>query len=189
MVSRKVMTTAALQTISLNVTQIVYVYLYQNGIRADELFADQAERRLRNRAVESVVDMMKWQNYLIQKTVKYTREVQESDSIVQKIKGFVQEHYREEIGRNEAAVVVYLTPEYAAKLFKKETGMNLKDYIHQVRIREAKTLLAGGGKVSVVAQQVGFDNFSYFSTVFKRITGVSPNEYKRAGERIEEPGR
>ena len=98
----------------------------------------------------------------------------------------MQEHYREEIGRNEAAAVVYLTPEYAAKLFKKETGMNLKDYIHQVRIREAKTLLAGGGKVSVVAQQVGFDNFSYFSTVFKRITGVSPNEYKRAGERIEE---
>ncbi len=186
MSARKVMNMAALQTIALNLTQIVYVHLYQSGIQADELFADRTERQLRNRAVESVVDMMKWQNYLIQKTVKYTREVQESDSIVQKIKGFVQEHYREEIGRNEAAAVVYLTPEYAAKLFKKETGMNLKDYIHQVRIQEAKMLLAGGGKVSEVAQKVGFDNFSYFSTVFKRMTGYSPNEYKRAGERIEE---
>ena len=186
LIARRTLNASVLQTIQVNLTQIVYVYLYKNGIWADELFSDRTAVKLRNRAVNSGVDMLKWQNYLIRKTVDYIREVKESDNIVQKIKNYVKEHYREDIGRNEAAAVVYLTPEYMAKLFKKDTGLSLKDYIHQVRIQEAKVLLAGGTRVSEVAQEVGFDNFSYFSTVFKRVTGLSPNEYKRAGEGISE---
>ncbi|MDO4333233.1 MAG: helix-turn-helix domain-containing protein [Eubacteriales bacterium] len=184
--ARRTLNVATLQTIQVNLTQIVYVYLYKNGIWADELFSDKAAMKLRNRAANSAVDMMKWQNHLIRKTVDSIREVKESDSIIRKIKNYVREHYREDIGRNEVAAVVYLTPEYMAKLFKRDTGLNLKDYIHQVRIQEAKRLLAGGTRVSEVAQKVGFDNFSYFSTVFKRVTGLSPNEYKRAGEGMTE---
>lgn len=182
LIARRTLNVSAMQTIQVNLTQVVYVYLYKNGIWADELFSDRAAVKLRNRAANSAVDMLKWQNYLIRKTVAYVKEVKESDSIIQKIKNYVQEHYREDIGRNEVAAVVYLTPEYMAKLFKKDTGLSLKDYIHQMRIQEAKVLLASGVKVSEVAREVGFDNFSYFSTVFKRVTGLSPNDYKRAGE-------
>lgn len=184
--ARRTLNAATLQTIQVNLTQIVYVYLYKNGIWADELFSDKAAMKLRNRAANSAVDMMKWQNHLIRKTVDSIREVKESDSIIRKIQNYVGEHYREDIGRNEVAAVVYLTPEYMAKLFKRDTGLSLKEYIHQVRIQEAKVLLAGGTRVSEVAQEVGFDNFSYFSTVFKRVTGLSPNEYKRAGEGMTE---
>lgn len=179
MVEDKAINTAALRTIQLNLTQVVYVYLYRNGIEADELFAEDAAVKLKEKALYSVVDMMKWQNYLIHQALTYTKEVQEAGGMVRKIKDYIREHYREDIGRREVAAAVYLTPEYMAKLFKKDMGISLKDYIHQLRIGEAKRLLAGGTKVSEVAQEVGFDNFSYFSTVFKRQTGVSPNEYKK----------
>jgi two-component system response regulator YesN len=85
----------------------------------------------------------------------------------------------EDIGRNEIAGEFYLTPEYLAKLYKKKTGMNLKDYINEYRIEVAKELLKTGEKnISNIAETVGFDNFSYFSTLFKKMTGVSPKDYK-----------
>lgn len=189
MTAKKAVNAATLRAMQMNLTQIVYVYLYRNGIQADELFADALSVRLRNNAVHSVVDMLKWQNSLIRKTVEYVEEVQKSDNIILKVKVFLKEHYREDIGRTEAAAEVYLTPEYLAKLFKKETGVNLKEYVHQLRIREAKLLLAEGTRVSEVAQRVGFDNFSYFSTVFKRVTGQSPNEYKRLEKGQEREGK
>ena len=65
-----------------------------------------------------------------------------------------------------------------AKIFKKETGVSLKQYLSDYRISKAKELLADPNvHVTDAAQRVGFDNFSYFSTVFKKATGITPNEY------------
>ena len=63
-------------------------------------------------------------------------------------------------------------------MFKKETGISLKQYITDFRIDKAKELLSrADARISDVATEVGFDNFSYFSTVFKKTTGLTPNEY------------
>lgn len=175
---------SALITLQTNVTQIVYVFLYKNGIWADELFHNEHEQKLRNKAQNSAVDFVKWANYIMQRTLEYVKEIQESDNVIEIAKRYIAEHYREDIGRNQVAARVYLTPEYLAKIFKKTEGINIKEYIYQLRIQEAKRLLAGNVRVSEVAQIVGFDNFAYFSTVFKKVTGLSPNEYKKAGERI-----
>ncbi len=183
LVEKRIINTAALRTIQTNLTQIVYVYLYKNGIQADELFGEEQAVTLKERAANSAVDMMKWQNYLIGRALTYVREVQRSSTIIQKVEQYVQEHFREDISRSEMAAMVYLTPEYLAKLFKKDTGLSLKDYVYKLRIEEAKRLLRCGRRVSEVAQEVGFDNFSYFSTVFRRVSGFSPNEYKKAQER------
>ena len=64
---------------------------------------------------------------------------------------------------------------------KKKTGINLKDYINEYRIEQAKELLKhGDANVSDVAFAVGFDNFSYFSTLFKKVTGVSPSAWQKS---------
>ena len=175
---------SALITLQTNVTQIVYVFLYKNGIWADELFHNEHEQKLRNKAQNSAVDFVKWANYIMQRTLEYVKEIQESDNVIEIAKRYIAEHYREDIGRNQVAARVYLTPEYLVKKKKKTEGINIKEYIYQLRIQEAKRLLAGNVRVSEVAQIVGFDNFAYFSTVFKKVTGLSPNEYKKAGERI-----
>ena len=75
----------------------------------------------------------------------------------------------------------FLTPEYLAKVYKRQTGHNLKDYIIGYRIEMAKQLLADDIKsISDISAEVGFDNFSYFSTVFKKYTGITPGEYRRS---------
>ncbi|WP_026513349.1 response regulator transcription factor [Butyrivibrio sp. LB2008] len=169
---------AALAEIKQDLLQIVFVYLHGKEIQATQLFANEASESLERQATDSLMNMVRWQVYLISETLDYVSEVEASDSIVSRAKAFVHEHYKEDISRTEIAECVYLTPEYMAKMFKKETGISLKQYITDFRIDKAKELLSrADARISDVATEVGFDNFSYFSTVFKKTTGLTPNEY------------
>ena len=61
--------------------------------------------------------------------------------------------------------------------------MNLREYINKIRIDEAKRLLLTTNlAVSEVAGMVGYDNISYFSTVFRKHTGMSPVDWRTAAE-------
>lgn len=168
----------ALSKIRQELLQIVYVYLYSCQIQATRLFANEAAETLERRATDSVMDMMRWQIYLITQTIDSVAQIRQSDSVVSRAKAFIHDHYRENISRTEIAASMYLAPEYMAKLFKKETGISLKQYLSDYRIRAAKELLGRPDvRISDVAQEVGFDNFSYFSTVFRKAVGMTPNEY------------
>lgn len=132
-------------------------------------------------SVRSVFDMIKWVNYAISRTLEYEDEINRSLSLADKIESYVKEHYKEDISRDTIADVFFLTPEYLAKVYKRQTGHNLKDYIIGYRIEMAKQLLADDIKsISDISAEVGFDNFSYFSTVFKKYTGITPGEYRRS---------
>ena len=176
--SQKKLSAATLTEIKQDLLQIVFVYLHSKEIQANRLFANEAFLVLEEQATDSLVDMMRYQVHLISRTIDYVSEVEQSDSIVQRAKKYVHDHYKEDISRTEIAESVFLTPEYMAKMFKKETGISLKQYISDYRVSVAKELLSSpGARVSDVASEVGFDNFSYFSTVFKKTTGYTPNEY------------
>ena len=86
----------------------------------------------------------------------------------------------ENISRNEVAEEFCMTPEYLSKMYKKKTGMRIQDYINENRISQAKRLLENPDmSVSDVAVAVGMDNFSYFSTLFRKYTGMTPVEYRK----------
>ena len=62
-------------------------------------------------------------------------------------------------------------------------NMNLREYINQLRIEESKRLLLSTDlSVSEIATQVGYCNISYFSTVFHKLMGVGPFEWRSAKE-------
>lgn len=75
---------------------------------------------------------------------------------------------------------LHLSPRYMSDLLKQETGKTAIELIHLFLIGEAKNLLRGEGQsVSEIAYGLGFENLPYFSRLFKREVGVSPNQYKR----------
>ncbi len=161
------------------IVQVIYGDLMKHGIQATKLFYDDISIKISEHAMDSIVDMVRWVNYLLEKTFEYEEEVAKAATIIDKINTYIHEHYAQDIGRNEIAGKFFLTPEYLAKLYKKKTGINLKDYINEYRITKAKELLKSGDhNISNIAEAVGFDNFSYFSTLFKKLTGVSPKDYK-----------
>ncbi len=93
---------------------------------------------------------------------------------------FIQEHYAEDITLDQIARTVELSRTYVSGLFKKELGVNLTNYITNYRIEKAKELLRETNLKSYeIAEKVGFFDESYFSRSFKKVTGLSPNAYKR----------
>ncbi len=170
----------ALLMVKQEVTQVTYSYLAKRGILVSGIFMDDTLKQLEHKASQSVIDMIRWANYLLEELYKYEDEVQKGQSIIEKINQYIREHYKEDIGRNEIAAEFYLAPEYLSKMYKKQTGKSLKDYICEYRIEQAKILLKKGELlVSDVAEEVGFDNFTYFSTLFKKYTGMTPNQYRK----------
>lgn len=162
------------------VLQVIYTYLAKRDIQASGLFVDEVSAGLTQKASQSVINMLRWANYMVEQTYKYEGEVQKSHSIIDKINLYIREHYMEDIGRNEIAAKFFLAPEYLSKMYKKQTGKSLKEYISEYRIEQAKILLKKGEMmVSDVAEAVGFDNFTYFSTTFKKYTGMTPNQYRK----------
>lgn len=98
---------------------------------------------------------------------------------VQKAIDYIRTHLDRELSRTEIAEAVFLNPEYLSHVFRKKTGKSLSEFIIAEKMQLAQSLLAGTNtQISAVASQVGYSNFSYFSQVFKKFSGVSPMEYR-----------
>lgn len=92
---------------------------------------------------------------------------------------YIETHYYEKISLEQLAEMVYLSPAYLSRVFKKETGSTFNDYLNNVRIGKAKSLLQHKDlRVTDVANAVGFDDQSYFTKVFRRVAGTTPLKYR-----------
>ena len=160
--------------------QIFYGYLQEHNIQADKLLQDAVARQLNTVAEYSVFDMIKYANYMYDRISDLISMVQKTSTIVAQAKKYIKQHFTEDIDRNDVANSVFLTPNYLSKLFNKETGLTIRDYINQLRINEAKRLLSTTSKaISTIAMDVGFENVSYFSTVFKKYCGCNPDMWRK----------
>ncbi len=163
--------------------QAVYAHLAEAGVQATRLFADEDSVRLSDQASRSPMDMLRWANYLLERTFKFEDDLRKAGSLVERVQAYIREHYHEDIGRNEIAAEFHLSPEYLAKLYKRKTDQALKDAVWDQRIEQAKRLLRDpDARISDVAGAVGIDNLSYFTTVFKKRIGITPQEYHKSLE-------
>jgi len=102
-----------------------------------------------------------------------------SSAVVAKIRQYIRSHIGGEIAREELASHVYLNPAYLSRMFKKETGLSLSDAIIQERVLEAKRMLEETeNKITDIAENVGYTSLGSFSNLFKRMVGVTPQQYR-----------
>lgn len=98
---------------------------------------------------------------------------------VDKIKAYIGRTFQKQLSIDDIAGAVFLSPGYIRSIFKKYTGATILDYITQVRMEKAKLLLLDKQfKIHDIAQQVGYENVSYFCNVFLKYTGQTPNNYR-----------
>jgi two-component system, response regulator YesN len=103
----------------------------------------------------------------------YSREVQLALQ-------YIKENYQNDISLHQAASIVNLSTNYISTVFKAEMGVSFVDYVTQYKIEKTKELLLGTSfKLHEVADKVGFNDVSYFCRVFKKITGYTPNDFKK----------
>lgn len=104
-------------------------------------------------------------------TVKYS-------PLIKEIVVYIGNHLREELNVSNLAATFHVNSSHLARKFKKETGYTISEYVNHQKIEAAK-LLFQGGEVTVgeVAEKLGYNSNSYFSKIFKKITGKSPVAY------------
>lgn len=174
----------SLKTMIRESNQVIYAHLAERGIQISLLLNDALSLRMSAKADQSAADMIRYENYLLDKVFAYEEELEKSRGLIQQINEYIHQHYAENLTRSEIGAEFYLVPEYLAKMYKKKTGIGLKDYINDYRIQQAKQMLLYSDKqVGEVAVDVGFGNLSYFSTLFKKSTGMTPVEYRHQAEK------
>lgn len=93
---------------------------------------------------------------------------------------YINEHYTSNVSLEEVAGLIGFNPTYFSTLFKKETGMNFLEYVTSVRIKSAKQLLADSKKSTLdISHEVGYNDFKHFTKQFKKVTGLTPSEYRK----------
>lgn len=93
---------------------------------------------------------------------------------------YVTVHYKENIGLNDAANAAGVNSTYLSYLFSQEMGIGFSNYLLNLRIQCAKRLLEESSlKIRQVAEQAGFNDYHYFSKVFKKMTGMSAAQYRK----------
>lgn len=161
--------------------QLVYGFLEKNGSPAHELFTDSRTEELSETACDSTENMCAWLCHIMALTRSHLEAAANFSGIVDQIKTYIGQHLCEELDRNSIATAVYLSPDYVSHLFSDKEGMSLTGYIAKTRIAEAKKLLYNRTlSIRDVALRSGFQNISYFSKQFKRHTGKTPQEFRRA---------
>lgn len=169
-----------LQRLILDIEHMCYMELSKKGVSAYEknalLFAGNFLRRGRINvgcARDCIAQMIGIAERLL-------RENTGEKSIVDEVVAYINENLECEMTRESLAESVYLNADYLARIFKKKTGESIGNYIQERRMERALEYLQHSDvPVNMVAVKCGYDNFSYFSKVFKSRTGLTPKEYRK----------
>lgn len=108
-----------------------------------------------------------------------------SKNVVGKAKLYIEANYADsQLTLDKVAGAIGITPNYFSALFKQYTAQSFINYLTEIRLKNACSLLKGGNyKTYEVAFKCGYDNATYFSTIFKKYIGISPSEYCKTKQR------
>ncbi len=124
---------------------------------------------------EEIVDL------LCGEIVKKQNVNESNKQLSKKIMEYIMENYQNpDLNISLTGLHFDITPAYISTLFKKQTGDSLLEYINAVRIKEAQKLLEQGCSVVETSQKVGFRNSGAFIRVFKKQTGITPGQMRKA---------
>ena len=113
--------------------------------------------------------------------------MREIPSLMEEIKSYIDKHYTERISRTDLAARFYISRDHLSHIFSANFGTTIPEYINNLRIARAVEELEKGSPVAEAAERAGFDNLSYFSTLFKKLKGLSPSDFQKSSRKVKEP--
>ena len=100
---------------------------------------------------------------------------------------YIKTHYCDDISIQNLAELCSINSNYASQLFHQEVGETFSSYITRLRIKQAIHLLRNTDMtISAIATSVGYRDYFYFAKVFKKVTGITPSEYRNTPEKYPE---
>ncbi|HEU5013116.1 MAG TPA: ATP-binding protein [Roseiflexaceae bacterium] len=104
---------------------------------------------------------------------------QQTSTLVKHAVAYIQQHHARSLSRQDIARSVGISQNYLSDIFQREMGISLWEYVCRYRIKRAKSLLRNTNEnITAVAAQVGFEDPAYFSRVFRKQVGCSPQHFR-----------
>ncbi|WP_245954333.1 response regulator transcription factor [Paenibacillus flagellatus] len=163
------------------VAQLLLKSINRTGIRPEPWTPDDLDRLMNVRFHagwrEAAANLRRTAELLFEK--KQRDRSDRSDELVVKINRFIHDHLDEELSLNRLSEKVYMNPSYLSRLYKQLTGVGLSEFISGARMEKAKELLRSSRhKIQDICKMTGFDTPAYFTRLFKKHTGLTPQEYR-----------
>ncbi len=103
-----------------------------------------------------------------------------NEKVAIKAGDYIRQHYARKIYLKDAADHVGLSPCYFSRVFKQCTGRSFSRYVNEVRIKQAKEYIRNFDiSLGEISRRVGYEDFSYFSSVFCKLEGCLPSQFRR----------
>ena len=102
------------------------------------------------------------------------------DKMIDNVVSDIREHYTEDISLTSLAAKYNISMGHLSKMIKEHLQVNFSDYIASLRIQRAKELLRDESiSIQEIAEIVGYNDYFYFTKVFKKVEGISPSKYRK----------
>ena len=128
-------------------------------------------------------DLSVWISNMLQRFISLTFEfekVKHADTVYKVIE-FIKENYMRHISLEEIARYTYMSKTYLSSLFKKETGYSISEYLNNIRIDRSQSLLVESDlSIIEIARICGFEDQSYFTKVFRKVTDITPKKFRES---------
>ena len=163
----------------------------QGGANVDQIFAISQQYMQDMRRLNTQAELTRWLANSLNRFANLVfdlMDVKHRNAMHSAI-DYIKANYTDKITLDEVAQKAGYSPAYFSKLFKDEIGVTFKEYLNELRVERSKfLLLSGNSNILEICNMVGFKDQSYFCKTFKKITGVSPDTFRKRARRID-PGK
>jgi len=154
----------------------------RGGIDAEEAISISDNYIQKCEQINSPREITELQFHMVQ---SFTEQVEKlrleriDSELKRKVYSYVQKNISVSIRSEDIADALYMSRSHLSTTFKKTTGINLNDYIHIIKLSEAKHLLTYSDKsILQISNYLGYSSQSYFCNIFKKYTGLTPKEFQ-----------
>ncbi len=163
-----------------DIMQLIFSWLSEEQIEAHRLFANSDADVMMKAAPHSITAMQKYLFYLVDRAMDYSNLVKDNQSIAQRLLAYIDQHLGENISRSSLSDIFFLNPDYLARVFKQEMKVSISAYLLERRMERARYLLRETKTpINKIAEELGYENSSYFAKLFRTRYGMTPLEYRR----------
>lgn len=162
------------------ISKIFFMYLYQQNMNIRDIFCAEYTYTDFMNCYRDLQTLKKGVTFIVRQIASYCGTNTDQDP-VQCAKAYILANLSNDISVKDVAEHIHLNPEYFSKLFKKEMGENVKNYMLRIKVDAAKDMLKNPNiPVSIVSLELGYSNFSHFTQMFKKHEGITPTEYRKS---------
>ena len=133
-----------------------------------------------NTEIDKLFKLKQWTEKIIDTYFLYYENKNGISSAVKLAKQYIESNFDKGILRDDIARCVCLNADYLSRIFHKEIGLSISEYITKLRMEKAKEML-NNTKCDIVhiSEACGYNNFTYFAKQFKRMYGISPGKFRK----------